>query len=126
MTMGTLTLKDGKFWRDGIEVPPRIGDAEQIALLQQAERQAQQREADANGDGIELEFELKELRYTGEITCICGYLISQNFTCEYFDCDSIEGLIEEDCDSHCMECPKCGRKYEIVFGRAVLISGNDR
>lgn len=124
--MGTLTLKDGKFWRDGVEVPPRIGDAEQIELLRQAERQAQQRETDANGDGIELVFDLEELQYAGEITCICGQVISQNFTCEHFDCDSIEGLMVWDCEGRCMKCLKCGREYEIVFGRAVLISGNDR
>lgn len=124
--MGTLTLKDGKFWRDGVEVPPRIGDAEQIALLQQAEREAEQREIDANGDGIELEFELKELRYTGEITCICGQTVRESFECNYFGCsDSFEDVMTADCDSHCMECPRCGREYEIVYGRAVLFHGND-
>ena len=123
--MGKLTLKDGKFWRDGVEVPPRIGDAEQIALVKQVERDAERREIDANGDGIELEFELKELRYAGKITCICGHVISQDFACCHFgDSDLIEDIVEEDCDSHCMECLKCGREYEIVFGRAVLIAEN--
>lgn len=123
---GILTLKDGKFWRDGLEVPPRIGDAEQIALLRQAERNAEQREIDANGDGIELEFSIEELRYTGEITCVCGQIIRKDFECNYFGCsDSFEEVMEETCDSHCMECPRCGREYEIVFGRAVLIAEND-
>ncbi|WP_294591715.1 hypothetical protein [uncultured Rikenella sp.] len=124
--MGKLTLKDGKFWRDGVEVPPRIGDAEQIALLQQAEREAEQREIDANGDGIELEFSIEELRYTGQITCICGKVISNDFECNYFGrSDSFEDVMTAACDSHCMKCPKCGREYEIVYGRAVLIHGND-
>lgn len=124
---GILTLKDGKFWRDGVEVPPRIGDAEQIALLRQAERDAEQREIDANGDGIELEFKPKELRYTCEITCICGYVVNRDFACTHCGwSDSFEKIMEYNCDSHCMECPRCGREYEIVFGRAVLIAGNDR
>lgn len=123
---GELTLKNGKFWRDGVEVPPRIGDAEQIALLRQAERNAEQREIDANGDGIELEFELKKLRYTGEIICICGQRVRRDFECDYFDCiGSLEEIMEDNCDSHCMECPGCGREYEIVYGRAVLIAEND-
>ena len=34
-----LELKNGKFYRGGVEVPPSIGDAEQIALLKKRERE---------------------------------------------------------------------------------------
>lgn len=108
-------------------MPPRIGDAEQIALLQQAEREAEQREIDANGDGIELEFEPTELLYTGRFTCICGYVAERYFVCRHFgDKDLIENILLDDCDEDGIECPKCRRNYKIIYGRAVLINGNNR
>ena len=123
--MGKPILKDGKFWRDGVEVPPRIGDAEQIALVKQVERDAEWREIDANGDGIELEFELKELWYTGKITCICGHVAGRDFVCRHFgDKDWIEGIVLDDCDEDVIKCPHCRRDYKIVSGRAVLIAEN--
>lgn len=118
---GKLTLEGGKFWRDGVEVPPRIGDAEQIAFLREIERGAEQRENDANGAGIVLVYSVDEIRYTGEITCICGDIVRNSFECNGFCSDSLDDVMMADSDSHCMKCPSCGRKYEIVFGRAVLI-----
>lgn len=34
-----LTLRDGKFYRGDVEVPPEIGNREQIMLLQRIERE---------------------------------------------------------------------------------------
>jgi len=44
-----MILRDGKFYENGKEVPPQIGNMEQIRLLKEAERKA-------NGDSNALQF----------------------------------------------------------------------
>ncbi|WP_300726285.1 hypothetical protein [uncultured Rikenella sp.] len=116
--MGTLTLKDGKFWRDGVEVPPRIGDAEQIALLKHIEYAEREREECERGDGLPVSV-YAEL----SMECICGQVLRSE-TCSDLDygTDEITDWIErQDTYKVAFSC-SCGRDYRInEHGYAKLV-----
>lgn len=42
-----IEIRDGKFYKDGIEVKPSFGDMEQIRALKEAERKANEKKVDA-------------------------------------------------------------------------------
>ena len=42
-----IEIRDGKFYKDGVEVKPTFGDTEQIRVLKEAERKAKEKKVDA-------------------------------------------------------------------------------
>ena len=63
-----LRLVNGKFMRGGFEVAPVIGDREQIALLQAAERAAEERERRAKRGELKVDVKVEDIRYKARIS----------------------------------------------------------
>lgn len=116
-----LILKDGKFLRDGKEVPPRIGDAEQIALLKREERHLEYLEQCANDEGIPCKVQITDISYESNLsfTCICGNGILDIHTFHGAAPDEINP--EFDFDGMTVRCQKCGSVYEIFAGLANIV-----
>jgi hypothetical protein len=105
-----LKLVNGKFYRDGVEVKPEIGNPEMIKLLQREN----DKKAKQNAKGIEGKFRSEDITY---------YTHHVNFTCEcgtFNDIDLDNGDFEEweshprDYDDVQIECERCENVYEIV------------
>ena len=107
-----LTLKDGKFWRDGVEISPRIGDAEQIALLKKEERRIEEMEE----YGISIHTEAAAVRIECDFDCICGSMVEKEVM-RY----GVEGDLEGMIDDEIAECLCCHRKYKFEGGYAKLM-----
>lgn len=115
-----LRLVNGKFMRGDIEVKPEIGNPEQIALLQNIERECTQREKDVNDGRLDVYIHVEDIKYkvVCEFTCICGKKIQArgiNYTDVWED---LEYPVYEDGP---IICYKCYRKYEIDGLYAKLI-----
>ena len=115
-----LRLVDGKFMRGDVEVKPEIGNPEQIALLQNIERECTQREKDVNDGRLDVYIHVEDIKYkvVCEFTCICGKKIQArgiNYTDVWED---LEYPIYEDGP---IICKKCRREYEIDDSYAKLI-----
>lgn len=106
--MGKLTLKYGKFWLDGKEAPPQIGNTEQIALLKAEEKRLK----DLEENGISVNFNLDSVEFDVSFNCLCGYEIKSHFTdnfpnCNFYDENDMSVFI----DGTHYTCPFCNRKY---------------
>ena len=115
-----LRLVDGKFMRGDVEVKPEIGNPEQIALLQNIERECTQREKDADDGRLDVYIHVEDIKYkvVCEFTCICGNKIQArgiNYTDVWKD---LEDPVYEDGP---IICKKCHREYEIDDSYAELI-----
>lgn len=115
-----LRLVDGKFMRGDVEVKPEIGNPEQIALLQNIERECTQREKDVNDGRLDVYIHVEDIKYkvVCEFTCICGKKIQArgiNYTDAWED---LEYPVYEDGP---IICKKCRREYEIDDSYAKLI-----
>lgn len=99
-----MRLAGGKFYdSDGNEVPPEFGNKEQIRLIKQAERRAEQ----LQGDGIYADFE-ETLHISFSFICICGggnISFEDQFPTTTYDQMDIIGWSTG--------CFNCGRKYHI-------------
>lgn len=105
--MGILIIKDGKFFKDGVEQPVEIGNPEQIALLKRYEAIAES----LNNEGLEVDIDQEEvIRYTLTAKCICGKNMQTEYEKEPYDTD-----VEEAMDKTKMKCRTCERKY--ILGR---------
>lgn len=117
---GPLRLVDGKFMRGGFVVAPVIGDREQIALLQAAERAAEERERRAKRGELKVNVEIEDIRYSARftLTCVCGYRFETTEEMYADDIDEMEyvGLMDT------LRCPRCRRQYDINGRKAKLIS----
>lgn len=115
-----LRLVDGKFMRGGFVVAPVIGDREQIALLQAAERAAEERERRAKRGELKVNVEIEDIRYSARftLTCVCGYRFETTEEMYADDIDEMEyvGLMDT------LRCPRCRRQYDINGRKAKLIS----
>lgn len=115
-----LRLVDGKFMRGGFVVAPVIGDREQIALLQAAERAAEERERRAKRGELKVNVEIEDIRYSARftLTCVCGYKFDTTEEMYADDIDEMEyvGLMDT------LRCPRCRRQYDINGCKAKLIS----
>lgn len=115
-----LRLVDGKFMRGGFVVAPVIGDREQTALLQAAERAAEERERRAKRGELKVNVEIEDIRYTARftLTCVCGYRFDTTEEMYADDIDEMEyaGLMDT------LRCPRCRRQYDIDGRKAKLIS----
>lgn len=115
-----LRLVDGKFMRGDVEIKPEIGNPEQIALLQNIERECTQQEKDAKAGLLDVDIYVEDIKYkvVCELTCICGNEIQAsgiNYT------DVWEDLKDPVYEDGPITCDKCGRKYEIDGLHAKLI-----
>lgn len=115
-----LRLVDGKFMRGDVEIKPEIGNPEQIALLQNIERECTQREKDVNDGRLDVYIHVEDIKYkvVCEFTCICGKKIQArgiNYTDVWED---LEYPVYEDGP---IICKKCRREYEIDDSYAKLI-----
>lgn len=116
-----LCIKNGKFMRGNTEVAPVIGDREQIALLQQAERQMKVREEQAKYGKLKVEIWAEDIRYDAvcQFTCVCGNIISYKeagYACDFSDIEYLG-----DFEDAVFDCPVCHRSYEINGGHAKLV-----
>lgn len=119
-TQQPLRLVNGKFMRGSVEVAPAIGDREQIALLQAAERAADERERRAKRGELKVDVEVEDIRYKARftLTCVCGYRFE---TTEDMFADDIDEMEDVEWDDT-VRCPKCRRQYDINGRKAKLIS----
>lgn len=113
--MSELILKDGKFLLDGVEIPPRIGDAEQIDLLKRSERYGKYLENE--GFNVSFDVNLRSLEAICQFRCICGRNINYSFQ-KYVEMYDIYSF---DISGGIAVCPQCGRTYEFNFGLAKLL-----
>lgn len=115
-----LELKDGRFMRGSVEVPPRIGDAEQITLLKKREREITELET----DGIEPECRFTNVECDVMFECLCGHEVTVHLEAQGFaKCHRYYAVdVLFDNDGHIFTCRKCGRKYRIDEGRVKLIA----
>ena len=115
-----LRLVNGKFMRGDVEEKPEIGNSEQIALLQNIERERIQREKAANYGRLDVDIHVEDIKYkvVCEFTCICGNGIQArgiNYT------DDWEELGDPVYEDGPIICYKCYREYEIDGLHAKLI-----
>lgn len=105
--MGELTLKNGKFYRDGEVVKPEFGNKEQIALMEQWRKELEK------GLLVTPNIEEKTI-YNLSVSweCLCGRVNETKDYNEYEDWepddDDIKDLIG---DEVC--CENCGKEYEL-------------
>lgn len=115
-----LRLVDGKFMRGGFVVTPVIGDREQIALLQAAERAAEEREQRAKRGTLAVAFDIEGIDYSAciQLKCICGHTIHKTDRRHAYDCFDLKS---DTWGYDHVACPKCRRQYEINDDKAKLI-----
>ncbi|MCM1301983.1 MAG: hypothetical protein NC226_09715 [Bacteroides cellulosilyticus] len=119
--LSPLRLVGGKFKRGNVEVAPEIGNPEQIALLQKAERKANEREQEAKAGELLVDVYVKDIRYevVCEFDCICGEELRE---CNTNYTDDWEELEDPECDDGTIViCPNCKRRYEINDNQAKLL-----
>lgn len=113
--MSNLRFINGKFYRGAVEVPPEIGNREQIALLKQFELRSKHIEEEAKKGSYEVEITAEDIEYTARLcfTCICGSEICEDKS--YRTAWDISDLEEpDDFDNTEVECSHCGRRYRIT------------
>ena len=115
-----LRLMDGKFMRGDVEVKPEIGNPEQIALLQNIERECTQREKDADDGRLDVYIHVEDIKYkvVCEFTCICGNEIRARGINYTDDWEELEDPVYEDGP---IICDKCHRAYQVDGLHAKLL-----
>lgn len=96
-----MIIKNGKFFKDGIQVPIEHGNKEQIEILDRTQTLMNHGqlirgndETDEDGDGFVL--------YT--IVCLCGYKVHKRYTIEQNNCFEQEKI----------KCLDCNLKYVMT------------
>ena len=102
----SIEIKNGKFYRNGIEVKPTFGDWEQINALNKAMDVLKSGKVDAIVDSDEI------VRYNPFIKFICPKCNEENKI--YLDEE-----VEEDPDAHSVEgevieCETCSLEFEVM------------
>lgn len=115
-----LRLVNGKFMRGDVEEKPEIGNSEQIALLQNIERECTQREKAANDGRLDVHIHVEDIKYkvVCKFTCICGNAIQARGINYTDDWEELEDPVYEDGS---IICNRCYREYEIDGLHAKLI-----
>ena len=115
-----LRLVNGKFMRGDVEEKPEIGNSDQIALLQNIERECTQREKAANDGRLDVHIHVEDIKYevVCEFRCICGNAIQARGINYTDDWEELEYPVYEDGP---IICDKCYREYEINDLHAKLI-----
>lgn len=105
-------LRNGKFYRNGKEVPLKVGDPEQIALLRAEGMYHHEPELEPEEikeilyDGLDLSV-FMTVTYNAEFTCLCGRIVRAEF-----EDDAIGYPREGDIDEEEISCA-CGKEYEV-------------
>lgn len=115
-----LRLVNGKFMRGDVEEKPEIGNSEQIALLQNIERECTQRGKAANDGRLDVHIHVEDIKYevVCEFRCICGNAIQARGINYTDDWEELEYPVYEDGP---IICDKCYREYKIDGLHAKLI-----
>lgn len=102
-----MILRDGKFYENGKEVPPQIGNVEQIRLLKEAERKA-------NAKRVEARLYSEEItQYYGVVKFKCPSCDHDN-TVEFFEDEPLEWNVDNgDVDQYECECHECGLDFIV-------------
>lgn len=90
-----MTIKNGKFFKDGVQVPIEHGNKEQIEILMRIK--------EYSTSGLVPLLDIYQV-VVMQFTCVCGAI--NNFTFNVED-DSLETIGEED------ECHDCKMKYRV-------------
>lgn len=102
-----MILRDGKFYENGKEVPPQIGNVEQIRLLKEAERKANAKKVDAKLFSEEIS------QYYGVVKFKCPSCNHDN-TVEFFQDEPMEWNVDKnDVDEELCECHECGLEFTV-------------
>ena len=102
-----MILRDGKFYVDGKEVPPQIGNVQQIRLLQEAERKANAKKVDAKLYSEEIS------QYYGVVKFKCPSCNHDN-SVEFFQDEPMEWNVDKnDVDEESCECYECGLEFTV-------------
>lgn len=105
-----LILVNGKFYRDGQEVPLKVGDPEQIALLQTAIKEEEKKELENSVQGTVYSEEI--VTYYPVLKFTCPKCNTKNKV-EY-DNVALEWEAEgEDIDNYDTSCRQCGLDFTI-------------
>jgi len=100
MAYDDMTVKDGKFFKHGKEVPIEHGNKEQIALINKIN--------EMQSEGI-----VPDLYYETAVTisydCVCGSF--QTFEVSFGEDDILENAVEGETD----KCSECGLKYTVFI-----------
>ena len=104
-----VTIKDGKFYKDGEVMPVEFGNLEQIKALEDLDKITK-----GLKEGMELDYnESMSVTYTAKIDCPCGKSVYLEEESEY------EGL--PDCLVTIKKC-RCGKhKFETYMEEGVLM-----
>lgn len=121
--MAKLVLRDGKFFRGSEEVPPIIGDEEQIALLQAQERRLNFYEK--NGSPVEFDIRRAYVYATMKFTCCCGEKIEKKCETTVYDVHNPEDELLECWEHDTIECKICNREYRFEDGDAKVINKSE-
>lgn len=105
-----VTIKDGKFYKDGVFMPAEFGNKEQIAAMEEFGKYDKELKS-----GMELEYwEEVNVTYTAEFKCFCGLMI--RLEDESQDEGSPECLTSSE-----IKC-RCGKhKYDIYMEDGCLM-----
>ena len=99
-----LTLLNGKFYRDGQEVPLKVGDPEQIALLQAAIKEEEAKEFSNSIQGTVYSEEIVTYYPVLDFTCPkCKHKNTYKFDDAATEWEA-EGDDIDLCDTSCMLC----------------------
>ncbi|MGL4956594.1 MAG: hypothetical protein ACRC9X_05395 [Bacteroidales bacterium] len=115
---GELYLKNGKFYRDGVEVPLEIGNAEQIALIKRIEK---------TPDEIYVAVDAYNWRYDASLCFVCS--CGKEVHVEKADCKEIyidEPQIIEEFEGDTIVCEECDREYVVNRNKTVSIKQKEK
>lgn len=103
--MPELIIKNGRFYRNGIEERPEIGNIEQINCLKETNRKNEEAEK-----GIEVDTDYECITTgTAEFRCVCGEKV-------YYEVEFEGTPDDDDCFvGKVKSCKVCGRRYEFEF-----------
>ncbi|MGL4364258.1 MAG: hypothetical protein ACRCZB_02495 [Bacteroidales bacterium] len=115
---GELYLKNGKFYRDGVEVPLEIGNAEQIALIKRIEKEVPE---------IDISLHTSRMQYIASccFTCECGNeIVEEKWDCEAESFGEPEPIEEFEGDT--IVCEECDREYVVNRNKTVSIKQKEK
>lgn len=105
--MGKLTLKNGKFYRDGKVVKPEFGNKEQIALMEEWRKELEK------GILVTTDVYLKMIHYLSiSWECLCGRVNETSYHEQFEDGYPNEDDIKSSIGDYVC-CESCDKEYEL-------------
>lgn len=108
-----IKIINGKFMKGDIEVPPEIGNIEQINALKEANKRFEEKEKLAKEGKLPILLNATDISFNLEciFTCICGKQLKE--VDKYIMVDSIDEVEDAEWEGGIIECPNCRRRYFI-------------